>query len=158
MAVSYIPPGQHTATPHLAIRGAGKAIEFYKKAFGATEVMLMPGPDGKAVMHAEIKIGDSFIFLADEFPGSPVSSPEKFGGTTVSLHLYVPNADAVFNQAVAAGAKVVMPMTDMFWGDRFGQVADPFGHHWSIATHVEDVPPEEMGRRAAEMFKNMPKK
>lgn len=155
MAVSYIPPGVHTVTPHLVIRGARKAIEFYKQAFGAVEVMLMPGMDGQSVMHAEIKIGDSIVFLADEFPNSPVAAPEKFGGTTVSLHVYVPNADAVFKQAVAAGAKVSMPMMDMFWGDRYGQVVDPFGHHWSIATHVEDVPPEEMGKRAAEAMKKM---
>jgi PhnB protein len=155
MAVSYIPPGQHSVTPHLVIRGARKAIEFYKKAFGAVEVMRMPGPDGETLMHAEIKIGDSMVFLADEFPNSPVAAPEKFGGTTASFHLYVPNADAVFNQAIAAGAKVSMPMMDMFWGDRFGQVTDPFGHQWSIATHMEDVPPEEMGKRAAEAMKKM---
>jgi PhnB protein len=118
MAVAPVPPGFHTVTPHLVFRGAGKAIEFYKKAFGATEVMIMPGPDGKGVMHGEIKIGDSIIFLADEFPGYPLAAPEKFGGTTVSIHLYVPNADAVFNQAVAAGAKVEMPMMDMFWTKR----------------------------------------
>ncbi len=155
MAVSYIPPGLHTVTPHLVIRGARKAIEFYKKAFGAAEVMCMPGPNGETVMHAEIKIGDSMIYLADEFSAAAIASPEKFGGTTVSFHIYVPDADAVFKQAIAAGAKVAMPMMDMFWGDRYGQVIDPFGHHWSIATHVEDVPPEEMGKRAAEAFKTM---
>jgi PhnB protein len=156
MAVSPVPPGFHTVTPHLVLRGAGKAIEFYKKAFGATEVMIMPGPDGKGVMHAEIKIGDSIIFLADEWPGGPQASPEKYGGTTVSIHLYVANCDATFNQAVAAGAKAEMPPMDMFWGDRFGKVIDPFGHSWSIAQHVEDVPPEEMGPRMKEWMKNMP--
>ena len=155
MAVSPVPPGHHTVTPHLMIRNAAKAIEFYKKAFGAVEVMRMPGPDGKGVMHAELTIGDSFLYLADEFPGGAMGPPEKFGGTTVSIHLYVKDADALFNQAVAAGGKVEMPMTDMFWGDRFGKVIDPFGHSWSIATHVEDVPPEEMGKRAAEAMKQM---
>jgi uncharacterized glyoxalase superfamily protein PhnB len=118
MAVSPVPPGFHTVTPHLVIRGAAKAIEFYKKAFGATEVMIMPGPDGKGVMHAELKIGDSIIFLADEWPGGPQASPEKYGGTTVSIHLYVPNCDATFNQAVAAGAKAEMPPMNMFWTKR----------------------------------------
>lgn len=155
MAVSYIPAGQHTVTPHLVCRGAGKAIEFYKKTFGAVEVMRMPGPDGESVMHAEIKIGDSHVYLADEWPGSHVAAPTKFGGTTVSIHLYVKDADATFAQALAAGAKVSMPLTNMFWGDRFGKVTDPFGHEWSIATHVEDVPPEEMGKRAAEAMKQM---
>jgi PhnB protein len=158
MAVSPVPPGHYTVTPHLVLRNTAKAIEFYKKAFGAVEVMSMPGPDGKGVMHAEIKIGNSFLYMADEWPGMDVAAPEKIGGTTVSIHLYVPNADALFNQAVAAGAKVVMPMTDMFWGDRFGKLTDPFGHSWSIATHVEDVAPEEMGKRAAEAMKQMGKK
>ena len=158
MAVSHIPPGQHTVSPHLVIRGAGKAIDFYKQAFGAVEIMRMPGPDGVTLAHAEIKIGDSIVFLADEWPGSHVAAPAKFGGTTVSIHLYVPNADAVFAQALAAGAKVSMPMMDMFWGDRFGKVTDPFGHEWSIATHVEDVPPAEMGKRAAEAMKHMGEK
>ena len=155
MAVSYIPEGQHTVTPHLVMRGAGKAIEFYKKAFGATELMRMPGPDGTSLMHAEIKIGDSHVFLADEFPDSNCAAPAKLGGTTVAIHLYVKDADATFNQAITAGAKVSMPLMNMFWGDRFGKVTDPFGHEWSIATHVEDVPPEEMGKRAEEAMKQM---
>jgi PhnB protein len=155
MAVSPIPAGFHTVTPSLSIRGAAKAIDFYKKVFGATEVMRMPGPDGESVAHAEIKIGDSHIMLGDEWPGMSQQSPSKFGGTTVSIMLYLPNADAVFNGAVAAGAKVIMPMTNMFWGDRFGKVQDPFGHEWALATHVEDVAPEEMGRRAAEWQKQM---
>ena len=155
MAVSPIPHGFHTVIPHLVIRGADKAIEFYKKAFGAAEVTVMRGPEGKGVLHAELKIGDSVIFLADEFPGSTMGSPEKLGGSTVAIHLYVPNCDAVFNQAVAAGAKAEMPMMDMFWGDRFGKVLDPFGHSWSIATHIEDVSPEEMKRRLPEAMKKM---
>ncbi len=158
MAVSPIPPGQHTVTPHLILRNARAAIDFYKNAFGAIEIMCMPGPDGKGVMHAEIKIGDSFVYLAEEWPGMPMASPEKYGGTTVSIHLYVKDADALFNQAVAAGAKVAMPLMNMFWGDRFGKVTDPFGHSWSIATHVEDVPPDEMGKRAIEAMKQMGKK
>lgn len=157
MAVSPIPPGCHSVTPHLVTRNSAEAIEFYKKAFGATEVMRMPGPDGKGMMHAEIKIGDSLIFLADEWPGADVSSPAKLSGTTVAIHLYVKDAEATFKQAVAAGAKVVMPPMKMFWGDLFGKVTDPFGHSWSIATHVEDVPPEQMGPRAAEAMKQMGK-
>jgi PhnB protein len=155
MAVPPIPPGFRTVTPHLVLRGAGKAIDFYKKAFGAEEIMRMPGPDGKSVMHGEIKIGDSIVMLADEFPGTPLSAPEKLGGTTVSLMLYVKDCDAVFNQAVAAGAKVSMPLMDMFWGDRYGQLTDPFGHIWAIATHKEDVLPEEMAKRGAEAMKKM---
>ena len=158
MAVSPVPPGQHTVTPHLVVRGAGKAIEFYKKAFGMTEVMRMPGPNGHSVMHAELKLGDSQIYLADEWPGVEVAAPEKFGGTTVSIHLYVPDCDALFKQAVAAGCKPTMPIMVMFWGDRFGKVLDPFGHSWSIATHVEDVPPDEMAKRGIEAMKHMGKK
>lgn len=155
MAVSPIPAGQHTVTPHLVFRGAGKAIEFYKKAFGMTEVIVMHGPDGQSVMHAEMKLGDSHIYLADEWPDGECASPEKLGSTTVSIHLYVPNCDAFFNHAVAAGCKVTMPPMDMFWGDRFGKVVDPFGHSWSIATHVEDVSPEDMAKRGIEMMKQM---
>lgn len=155
MAVSPIPPGFHTVTPHLAVRGAAKALEFYKKAFGAETIMCMPGPDGKSVAHAEMKIGDSIIMIADEWPNMALAAPEKFGGTTVSIMLYVKNADATFNQAVAAGAKVTMPLMNMFWGDRYGKVTDPFGHEWAIATHIEDVPPEEMGKRAEAAMKEM---
>lgn len=157
MAVSFCPQGNHTITPHLVIRGAKKALEFYKRAFGATEVMIMPGPDGESVAHAEMRIGDSLVYLADEWPGAPIASPAKFGGTTVSIHMYVKDCDAVFNQAVGAGAKVSMPLMNMFWGDRYGKVTDPFGHEWGIATHVEDVPPEEMAKRATEAFKQMGK-
>ena len=155
MAVSYIPEGQHTITPHLVCRDAAKAIEFYKKAFGAKEVMVMPGPDGKSVAHGEIMIGDSMVFLGEECPGMNVASPAKLGGTSVALHMYVKDADATFKHAVAAGATVSMPLTNMFWGDRYGKVTDPFGHEWSIATHIEDVPPEELGKRAEEAMKQM---
>lgn len=158
--VSAVPAGHHTVTPHLVLRNATAAIDFYKKAFGAVEIMRMPGPDGRSIGHAEIMIGDSFVYLADEWPGMSLAAPEKFGGTTVSIHLYVKDADALFNQALAAGASVAMPMMNMFWGDRFGKLTDPFGHSWSIATHVEDVPPAEMAVRAEaamkEMCKQMP--
>jgi uncharacterized glyoxalase superfamily protein PhnB len=154
MAVPAVPPGFHTVTPHLVVRGATEALAFYKKAFGADEIMRMPGPNGM-IGHAEIRIGDSIVMLADEFPGAPLSSPAKLSGSSASIMLYVPDCDALFNRAVAAGAKVTMPLTDMFWGDRFGQVTDPFGHVWAIATHKEDVPPEEMAKRAAEAMKKM---
>jgi len=142
-----------TITPHLVIRGAAEAMDFYKKAFAAKEVMRMPGPDGKTLMHGEMQIGDSIFFLAEEFPGTACASPQKLAGTTVSIHLYVDNADRWFERAVAAGAKPSMPLMNMFWGDRFGKVLDPYGHEWSIATHIEDVPPEEMGKRAEQAMK-----
>ncbi|TWT44635.1 hypothetical protein RAS1_10500 [Phycisphaerae bacterium RAS1] len=138
-----IPPGFSTITPHLVIRNAAAAIEFYKKAFAAEEVMRMPGPDGKSVMHAELKIGNSIFMLADEFPDMNCHSPQKYNGSPVGIHLYVTNVDAAFKRAVDAGAKVTMPVTDMFWGDRYGKLTDPFGHEWSIATHTRDVTPEE---------------
>jgi PhnB protein len=143
-----IPKGYHTATPYLIIKGAAKAIEFYKKAFGAAEVMRMTQPDGR-VGHAEIKIGDSLIMLADEFPEMGARSPQSLGGSPVSILLYVQDVDALTSQAITAGAKVVRPVKDQFYGDRSGSLEDPFGHQWHIATHVEDVPPEEMKKRAA---------
>ncbi len=152
-----IPEGCHTVTPYLVVRGADKAIEFYKRAFGAEEVMRMPGPDGRSVMHAEIKIGDSLLFLADEFPGMGCRSPQSLGGATASIHLYVTDADAAFKRAVDAGARVAMPLADMFWGDRYGKVADPFGHEWGIATAKEKLTPEEIGRRAQAFLAQMPK-
>jgi PhnB protein len=156
--VKPIPEGQHTLTPHLVVRGAGKAIDFYKKAFGAKEKSRMVGPDGKSILHAEIQIGDSWIYLVDEMPEMGARSPQALGGTTVSIHVYVEDADAVFNQAVVAGAKAEMPLADMFWGDRFGKLTDPFGHEWTVATHKEDVTPEEMKKRAAAAFAQMPQK
>jgi PhnB protein len=151
MAVKPVPEGYHTATPYLVIKDAARAIEFYKKVFGATELMRMPDPSGK-IGHAEIKIGDSPIMLADEFPDMGYRGPQALGGSPVSILLYVADVDAVFNKAVAAGAKVVKPLQDQFYGDRSGFIEDPFGHLWSIATHVEDVPPEEMERRVAALY------
>jgi uncharacterized glyoxalase superfamily protein PhnB len=144
-AVKPIPEGMHTITPHLTCAGAADAIEFYKKAFGATEMGRMPGPGGK-LMHAQIKIGDSYVMLVDEFPEWGGKGPNTLNGTPVAIHMYVPDADAVFKTAVAAGATVKMEMADMFWGDRYGVVIDPFGHMWSIATHIKDMTPEEMAQ------------
>jgi len=148
--VKPVPEGFRTVTPHLVIDGASDALEFYKRAFGAKENVRMPAPDGKKLMHAEMSIGDSPIMLADSFPEMGGSrSPKANGGTSVVIHLYVANVDALFQQAVAAGAKTLMPPTDMFWGDRYGQLEDPFGHRWSIATHTEDPTPEQMRERQA---------
>jgi|SRR6516165_9485138 PhnB protein len=146
MPVKPIPDGYHTATPYLIVKGAASAIEFYKKAFGATEVMRLADPSGK-IGHAEIKIGDSFIMLADEHPEMDIRGPLSLGGTPVGICLYVPNVDALVNQAIAAGAKVVRPVVDQFYGDRSGTLNDPFGHKWTIATHKEDISPEEMNKR-----------
>jgi PhnB protein len=146
--VKPIPEGYHSATPYLIVKDAARAIEFYKRAFGATELLRMAAPGGK-IGHAEIKIGDSPIMLADEVPGMGALSPESLGGTPVSILLYVEDVDAVFNQAIAAGAKVQRPVKDQFYGDRTGGVTDPFGHVWYVATHKEDVSPEEMRKRAA---------
>ena len=146
--VKPIPEGYHSATPYLIVKDAARAIEFYKRAFGATELLRMAAPGGK-IGHAEIKIGDSPIMLADEVPDMGALSPESLGGTPVSILLYVEDVDAVFNQAIAAGAKVQRPVKDQFYGDRTGGVTDPFGHVWYVATHKEDVSPEEMRKRAA---------
>lgn len=147
MPVNPIPDRYHTVTPYLIAPGASEAIEFYKKAFNATELFRMAGPDGK-VGHAEILIGNSPVMLADECPERGVRGPGSYGGCAVSLLLYVEDVDTLFAQAVAAGARVVRPVADQFYGDRMGCVEDPFGHTWHIATHVEDVSPEEMKRRA----------
>lgn len=145
--VKPIPDGYHTATPYLYIKGAAAAIDFYKKAFGAVELFRMGGPDGK-VGHAEIKIGDSPIMMADENAEWGALSPQTIGGTPIGIMLYVEDVDAVFNQAIAAGAEQVRPVADQFYGDRTGGLKDPFGFQWWIATHVEDVPHEEMEARA----------
>lgn len=152
MAVKPIPEGYHTATPYLYIKGAAQAIEFYKKAFGAAELLRMQDPS-RGVGHAEIKIGDSIIMMADEFPELDVRGPKTRGGTTVSICLYVEDVDSRFKQALAAGAIVSRPLQDQFYGDRSGTVTDPFGHVWTIATHKEDVTPEEMHKRIAAVKK-----
>ncbi len=145
-----IPDGFHTATPSIVVNNSKEAIEFYKKAFGANEIYQMAGPEGKC-LHAMIKIGDSFVMMTDEFPQMGARSPQSIGGTPVTLHLYVEDADKVYNQAVQAGAKPTLPIMDAFWGDRYGCVLDPYGHSWSIATHKIDMSPEEM-RKAGEAF------
>jgi PhnB protein len=146
MAVKPIPEGYHTLTPSLSVDNAAEAIEFYKRAFGATELARALGPDGK-IAHAEIRIGDSMLMLADPFPQATTRPPKELGGTGVTIFLYVEDVDAVFKQAVDAGATSTMDVDDMFWGDRFGSLTDPFGHSWGIATHIEDVPPAEMEER-----------
>jgi len=148
-----IPTGPRAITPYLTINGAAKGIEFYKKAFGAQEVHRMPSPDGK-ISHAELKIGDSTIMVNDEFPGMAVAPPASAVPSSY-LFLYVTDVDATFKRSVEAGAKSTMPVQDMFWGDRFGRLVDPFGHSWSLATHVEDVAPAEMGKRAQEAAAKM---
>jgi PhnB protein len=155
--VKAIPDGFHTITPHLTVRDAHRALEFYQKAFGAEVFHVAPAPGGK-VMHAALKIGDSILMLNDEFPeygGDPAPSAE--GGTGVSLHIYLENVDAAFERAVSAGASVKMPVMDQFWGDRYGQLMDPFGHRWSLATHTRDMSPEEMQKEQEQAFAKMPK-
>ena len=152
--VKPIPEGHHTVTPYLVVDDAKKALEFYRRAFGAKEVMRMDGPPGK-IAHAELKIGDSLIMLSDEMPGSGARSPRSLGGSPVGIFLYLEDVDSVFNQAVAAGAKTDQPLADMFWGDRYGKLTDPFGHSWSLAAHKEDVAPEEMARRSKENMAKM---
>lgn len=148
-SVRGIPEGYHSLTPYLAVDDGARAIAFYQEAFGATEVMRMPRPDGK-VGHAELQIGDSRIMLADEYPDMGFRSPKTYGGSPVGLHLYVEDVDAVARQAVAAGAKELRPVKDQFYGDRTGSFEDPFGHVWHIATHKEDLSPDELKRRAAQ--------
>jgi len=151
------PEGYHAITPFLTVRAADRAIDFYRRAFGAEELGRMTGHDGKTVMHAELKIGDSRLFLCDEIPEMGMRSPEGLGGASAGIYLYVANVDETFRKAVSAGATVKRPVTDMFWGDRCGTVLDPFGYSWDIATHTEDVPPEEMKRRQKEFLKEMVK-
>jgi PhnB protein len=149
-SVNPIPEGMHTVTPHLICAGAGDAIDFYKKAFGATETSRMPGPGGKLI-HASIRIGDSAVMLVDEMPEWGSLGPKVLKGSPVVIHLYVDDVDAFTARAVAAGAKVTMPVADMFWGDRYGQLEDPFGHRWSVATHVRDVSPADMQQAMQKM-------
>jgi PhnB protein len=154
MAAKPIPDGYHACTPFLAVDDAAKAIDFYKRAFGARERMRMPAPDGR-VAHAELEIGDSVVMLSDPFPQSTCKPPKELGGTSMGVFMYVEDVDALVKQATEAGATVTMPTADMFWGDRFGSLSDPFGHEWQVATHVEDVPPEQMEQRAKEAMAGM---
>jgi PhnB protein len=154
MAPKPIPEGYHTVTPYLAVEDAARAIEYYTRAFGAKEVVRMDAPGGK-IGHAELEIGDSRIMLSDPFPQASTQPPKQLGGTSGSVFMYVEDVDAVVKQAVDAGATVTMEVADQFWGDRFGTITDPFGHVWSIATHVEDVPPEEMAERAKNAMAGM---
>jgi uncharacterized glyoxalase superfamily protein PhnB len=148
--VKPVPEGMHTVTPHLVCAGAADAIEFYKKAFNATEVGRLAGQQGK-LMHAMIRIGDSSVMLVDEFPDCGAFGPKSLKGSPVTIHLYVEDVDAFVKRAVAAGAKITMPVDDMFWGDRYGRLEDPFGHHWSIGTHKRDVSLEEMKQAMQKM-------
>jgi PhnB protein len=151
-----IPDGFHTVTPYIVVRDVAKAIAFYQTAFGAEEVCKHYMPDGKTIMHAEIKIGDSHIMMSEESPQWKSVSPLILGNTPVGLHLYVKDVDAAFNQAVKAGATPMMPPMDMFWGDRFGKLSDPFGHHWSMATHLKDMTEAEVAEAGKEFFSKMP--
>jgi PhnB protein len=155
--VKAVPDGFHTITPHLTVRDANRALEFYQKAFGAEVLHIMPGPGGK-VMHAALRIGDTMLMLNDEFPEfGGALAPSATGGSAVTLHVYIENVDAAFARAVSAGASVKMPVMDMFWGDRYGKLQDPFGHSWSLATHVRDMSPEEMQQEQEKAFSKMPK-
>jgi uncharacterized glyoxalase superfamily protein PhnB len=145
-----IPEGMHSITPHLVCAGAAKALDFYKQAFGATEQGRLPGPDGR-LMHAAMKIGDSTVMLADEMPEWGSLGPKALKGSPVTIHIYVEDVDALVARAVKAGAKVTMPVAEQFWGDRYGKLEDPFGHHWSVATHVRDVSRDEMQRAMEKM-------
>jgi PhnB protein len=151
MSAKSIPDGYHSVQPYLSVDGAAEAIDWYKQALGATERYRMNGPDGK-IGHAELQIGDSVVLLADPYPQGSTKPPKELGGTTFSLMVYVEDVDSTVKQAVDAGATVTMEVTDQFWGDRFGSFTDPFGHSWSIATHIEDVAPDEMEKRAAEFM------
>jgi PhnB protein len=156
MAVKPIPEGYHTVTPFMTVKDCARAIEFYKQAFGAEERGIAKDPSGK-VMHAEIKIGDSVIMMGDECPEFGAVSPHTVGGSSMGLHIYVADVDGAFARAVKAGAKVEMPVTDQFWGDRYGKLRDPFGHKWSIATHVKDMSSDEMKRAMDDAMAKMQK-
>ncbi|HXV50654.1 MAG TPA: VOC family protein [Nitrosopumilaceae archaeon] len=153
-----IPDGYSTITASLIVKDAANAVEFYKKAFGAQELYRFLGPDGKTIMHTELKIGNSRIMLSEEAPQMNCRSPQSLGGTGIHIYMYVDDADTTFNKAVAAGAKPTMPIADMFWGDRFGTIEDPFGHVWGIATHKKDMSTEEINKAGQEFFKHMQQK
>ena len=152
-----VPEGFNTVSAYLIVKDAKEAIDFYQKAFGAESGVRMPGPDGQGTMHAELRIGNSTVMLTDENPQWGLKSPSTLGGTAAGLHLYVDDADKAFQRAIDAGCTVKAPLMDAFWGDRFGMVDDPYGHQWGIATHVEDVAPEDMAKRAAAFFADMAK-
>ncbi len=154
-AVKPIPDGFRTLTPHIVVKGAAKAMDFYKKAFGAEEISRHAMPDG-TILHALMRIGDSMLMLNDEFPQMGAKGPSTIGGTPVTLNLYVQDADKVWQQALAAGAKATMPIADQFWGDRYGIVTDPFGHAWSIATHKQDLTPDQLNAAAAKAMSGPP--
>jgi PhnB protein len=154
MATKPIPEGYHAVTPYLCVDDAAQAIDYYKKAFGANETVRMAGPDGK-IAHAELEIGDSRVMLSDAFPQFTTRPPKELGGTSVGIFMYVEDVDAVVKRASDVGGTITMEVADQFWGDRFGALTDPFGHLWTIATHVEDVPPEEMAKRAEEAMAAM---
>jgi len=157
MAVEPIPAGARTLTPHLVVRNCAAAITFYQQAFDAVEVTRLPTPDGRFIMHGVIRIGDSTVMLCDEIPGMQRwLSPQSLHGTSIALHIWSPDVDATFNKAIAAGAKVSMPLFDAFWGDRYGKVTDPFGHEWTMATHVRDVSPAELEQAAKDFMKHIP--
>jgi uncharacterized glyoxalase superfamily protein PhnB len=156
MTAKAIPEGYHTLTPYMTVRDAARAVDFYKQAFGAVEKGVMKGPDGK-ILHAELRIGDSLFMLADEFPQFGSLSPQSIGGSGMGLHIYVDDVDSAFDRAVKAGANVEMPVADMFWGDRYGKLVDPFGHKWSIATHTRDVSQEEIEEAQEEFMSRLPK-
>jgi uncharacterized glyoxalase superfamily protein PhnB len=157
MAVKPIPEGYHTLTPYMICRDAARAIEFYKRAFGAVaKGDVMKGPDGR-VMHAELRIGDSVFMVTDENPQYGSLSPQSIGGSGIGLHIYVEDVDSAFDRAIGAGAVLEMPVADMFWGDRYGKLVDPFGHKWSIATHTRDMSVKEMEEAQEEFMKQMPK-
>ncbi len=153
-----IPEGFHSVTPMFMFKDARKAMAFYQRAFGAQELFTMPGPDGKGVMHAEVRVGDSIIMMGEEHPQEPCKSAETMGGSPISFYLYVENVDAAFAQAVEAGAEVRMPVQDMFWGDRAGTVQDPFGYGWMLATHTKDLTSQEIQQGAQAAFAQMAKK
>jgi PhnB protein len=157
MAVKPIPDGYHTVTPYLIIKHAVRAIDFYKQAFGAKEILRLADPDSGVIGHAEIKIGDSQVMLADEHPTIGFVGPQTLGGSTVNICLYVENVDSLFQRAIHAGAKELRPVQDQFYGDRSGTLQDPFGHIWTLATHIEDLSPEEMQKRFAESMKEQKK-
>jgi uncharacterized glyoxalase superfamily protein PhnB len=158
-AVQPVPAGHESLIPHLVCEHCAEAIEFYKKAFGAEEAHRMVAPDGRRIMHAAMRVGGSLVFLVDDFPeycGGKSSAPTGLKGTTVSLHRYVPDCDAAIQRAVDAGATVMMPATDMFWGDRYGVVTDPYGHKWAFATHIKDLTPEQVQAGMKECFSHKP--